>query len=60
MLPAHIAANRSLFRNLFCFLHTLGYGRNVGKVRFNADSRSSSSLSTTTSANVSLARPCPA
>eukprot|EP00965_Chrysotila_dentata_P151160 4996281-Pleurochrysis_carterae.AAC.1 len=37
MLPPHIAADRSLFRDLSCFLHSLGYGRKGGKVRFNAD-----------------------
>eukprot|EP00965_Chrysotila_dentata_P160451 5297746-Pleurochrysis_carterae.AAC.1 len=37
MLPPHIAADRSLFRDLSCSLHSLGYSRKGGKVRFNAD-----------------------
>eukprot|EP00965_Chrysotila_dentata_P167476 5530638-Pleurochrysis_carterae.AAC.1 len=37
ILPLHIAAERSLFRDLSCFLHPLWYGCKGGKVRFNAD-----------------------
>eukprot|EP00965_Chrysotila_dentata_P205847 6183196-Pleurochrysis_carterae.AAC.1 len=38
LLARHTAADRSLFRDLSCSLHCLGYGRKGGKVRFNADS----------------------